>query len=104
MYVLDYQIKNIGSGSAGGIYIRINDDIVVRNVALAQNEIMTLCFLFKVVNLKEKRVHIKLFFDDIADIGHYNQEEILKFETDEQGVYLVREKNLSKPQIIQKRI
>lgn len=104
LYVLNYQIKNIGSGSAGGIYIRINDDIVVRNVALAQNEIMTLCFLFKVVNLKEKRVHIKLFFDDIADIGHYNQEEILKFETDEQGVYLVREKNLSKPQIIQKRI
>ena len=104
LYVLNYQIKNIGNGSAGGIYIRIDDDIVVRNVALAQNEIMTLCFLFKVVNLKGKRVHIKLIFDDIADIGHYNQEEILKFETDEQGVYLVRKKNLSKPQIIQKSI
>ena len=104
LYVLNYQIKNIGSGSAGGIYIRINDDIVVRNVALAQNEIMTLCFLFKVVNLKGKRVQIKLIFDDIADIGHYNQEELLKFETDEQGVYLVREKILSKPQMIQKSI
>lgn len=43
----------VGSGSAGGIYIRINEDIVVRNVALAQNEIMTLCCLFKVVNLKQ---------------------------------------------------
>ena len=84
--------------------IRVNDDIVVRNVAFAQNEIMTLCFLFKVANLKGKRVHIKLIFDDIADIGHYNQEEILKFEMDEQGVYLVREKILSKPQIIQKSI
>ena len=71
-------------------------------MALVQNEIMTLYFLFKVVNLKGKRVHIKLIFDDIADIGHYNQEEILKFKTDELGVYLVREKILSKPQIIQK--
>lgn len=104
LYVLNYQIKNIGSGSAGGIYIRINEDIVVSNVALAQNEIMTLCFLFKVVNLKEKRVRIELTFDDVADIGHYSQEEILKFETDEQEICLVREKNLSKPQIIQKSI
>ena len=104
LYVLNYQIKNIGSGSAGGLYIKINEDTVVENVALAQNEIMTLCFLFKVINLKEKSVRIELMFDDVADIGHYSQEEIWKFETDEQEICLVREKILSKPQIIQKNI
>lgn len=106
-YLLNYLIKNIGSGSAGNLSISIDGLKVVSNGGLSSNDQILLSFLFKVEDLQDKNVNIEFKFSDVAGIGYYYQNETLQFEVcdisgkEYKDVLLKRSKILTPPELIQ---
>ena len=101
-YILNYNVCNIGTGSAANLFITVGDLKVVRNGAICPNEKIILNFLFKIDDLKKKEIEIVFEYTDVIDDGHYKQKQVLLFETTEDEIGLKNQEPLSKPEIIGK--
>ncbi len=98
-YILNYKIKNVGGGSAVGLYIKVNGDKVIWNGGLGSNSEVTLSLLFLSKDLQNKKVRIDFEYHDILNIGAYKQYEELEFysENYRREINLKRNSFLSNP-------
>ena len=77
-YVLNYTVKNIGCGSAGGLLISINETAVVRNGGIAPNDEITISLFFRTADISDETLNIEFCFNDVANISHYYQNETIR--------------------------
>ena len=98
-YLLNYRIKNVGGGSAVGLYIKVNGNNVLWNGGLSTNSDITLSLLFWSEELQTKKIRIDLEYHDILNIGFYSQNEELEFysENYEKMISLKKNSFLSSP-------
>ena len=100
-YVLNYSMRNLGTGSAANLFVSVNGTKIVRNGGLCPNDQMVLNLFFNIEDLKGKRIRIEFDYADVLGKGHYRQEEVLWFETLKDDIILKNEKPLSIPEMIE---
>lgn len=98
-YILNYKIKNVGGGSAVGLYIKVDGDNVIWNGGLGSNSEITLSLLFLSKDLQAKKIRIDFEYHDILNIGSYRQDAELEFYSENytQTISLKQNSFLSNP-------
>lgn len=101
-YLLNYKVQNIGLGSAAELYIKIDDNYIIRNGGINPNSAINLCLLFKSEDLDNRKIKIEFNYSDVSCIEEYYQYEELCFKKsnkpDGSMISLVNISSLSRPQ------
>lgn len=99
--IVNYEISNVGVGSAVNVKLTCNNGFVgVKNV-LAVGERILVIFIININAIKEgMELNMIFTYDDICEMGNYSQEEIIKFGRELTELLMYAPPGLTSPKLL----
>lgn len=101
-FLINYEVCNVGIGSAVNLNLTCNDGHIDGINSLSKGESILIIFIIDVATILKKKIELKLIFnfEDICEIGSYKQEEIIKLAGEQTQLLMYAPPGLTPPELL----